>query len=236
MPFQANQAPGAIRNGRKWRWGARETGCHLEIRRGAPTSKALFDRAGSFAKNDATQLHLRVRCLEGFEFDPGSRRPAHVAPGSVRGPKLQGDFVWGAMGCGKISGIKFDFFVLAGQGTPPFGEFLQNNYMSEGGRRKAPFGSARTRRPTSPAKVRGQKRERPLAKLKTNVPPRLRGSACDIFLRGQAAPSQPNCASNPAANVDRVSSRAPITTMRSPGAARLSNFSPHISRVANAKA
>ena len=192
---------------------ARETGCRLEIRRSAPTSKWLFDRAGSFAKNAATQLHLRS--LEGFEFDSGSSRGAHVVPGPVRGPKLQGDFVLRATGCGKISGIEFNFFVLLGQGTPPSDEFLQNNYMSEGfGRaKKGPFGN-----------------------LKTNIPPRLRASACDIFLRGQAAPRQPNWASSPAANVDSVSSRAPITTMRSPGAARSSSFSPHISRVANAKA
>ena len=67
-------------------------GRRLEIQRGAPTSVGLFDRAGTFAKDAATQLHLRARSLKGFEFDSGSSRAALVASRTVRGPKLQGDY------------------------------------------------------------------------------------------------------------------------------------------------
>jgi hypothetical protein len=63
----------------------------LKFRRAVPTSIELFDRAGYLAKDAATQLRLRARSLEGFEFDSGSSRAAQVAPCTVRGPKLQGD-------------------------------------------------------------------------------------------------------------------------------------------------
>ena len=64
----------------------------LKLRRAVPISMGLFDRAGEFAKDAATQLRLGVRSLEGFEFDSGSSGAAQVALGPVCGPKLQGDY------------------------------------------------------------------------------------------------------------------------------------------------
>jgi hypothetical protein len=64
----------------------------LKFRRAVPISMVLFDRAGDFAKDAATQLRLRARSLEGFEFDSGSSPAAQVAPCTAFGPKLQGDY------------------------------------------------------------------------------------------------------------------------------------------------
>jgi hypothetical protein len=63
--------------------------CRLEIRRGAPTSKRLFDRAGFLAKNAA--MHLRVAAWKDSNSIPAVRVPLLALCAPERGSKLQGE-------------------------------------------------------------------------------------------------------------------------------------------------